>query len=425
MVALAAWSLAAPTTSADPLPATCEGNHFVASWTASPTDALAPLDALGGPVPLGLVNQTLRMIISPHLGGSQARIHLSNRFGTTPVTFGSVTAGIQSDGSTADGIVRVTFDGAPGVTIAPGRDAVSDPVSITFRAFEPLALTLYVPGPTGSPTKHWNANATSYYAPAGSGDLTEHGADQQFSSTTNSWFYVNGLDVMAPASTRSVVAFGDSITDGFVGGSPVSVPADATVADVDGRYPDNLQRRLDAAGIPISVVNSGIGSNRLLTSGEPLMLGPRGLDRFRKDALEQAGVGGILVLEGINDLGLPPVATADAMIAGYQRIIAETHAAGKKIWLATILPASNALVDGTVLAPGSEDSRQQINRWIRDQDLADGVVDFDVALRDPNNPSILLSSYSGPDNLHPNLVGYQAMADAIDLGMLDSATRTC
>ncbi|MFJ1455407.1 GDSL-type esterase/lipase family protein [Nocardia sp. N2S4-5] len=218
-----------------------------------------------------------------------------------------------------------------------------------------------------------------------------------------------------------VVAFGDSITDGFVGATPLAVPADRAVADTNGRYPDVLQRRLDAANIPVSVVNAGIGSNRVLTSGEPLLLGPSGLARFERDALNRAGVGGVLVQEGINDLGLPPHADAPAMIAGYEQLIEAAHRHGKKIWLGTLLPASDAIVDGTLLVPGSEATRQQINAWIRTQTLADGVVDFDAAVRDPGNPAVLRDAYSGPDRLHPSLAGYRAMAETIDLTMLAAA----
>ena len=144
----------------------------------------------------------------------------------------------------------------------------------------------------------------------------------------------------APAS---IVAFGDSITDGFVAATPLSEPVSLAVADKNGRYPDDLQRRLDAAGIPLSVANEGIGSNRLVTDGEPLMLGLSGVQRFQEDALDVPGVKGVLLQEGINDLGLPPQSTTPAdLIAGYEKVIAMAHADGVEIWLGTLLPASNA-----------------------------------------------------------------------------------
>lgn len=279
------------------------GTHFVASWLAGPTDAVALLDASGGPVPLSVDDQTFRMVITPHLGGSEVRVHLTNRFGPTPVTFARVSVGVRTAAAGARDPQPVRFGGKTSITVPVGGDVVSDPVPLRFNAFTPLAVSVYVPGSAGPPTKHWNANATSYYAAARSGDLTTRADGREFGATTGSWLYVSGLDVAASGPVRAVVAFGDSITDGFVGSTPLSVPADRTVADTDDRYPDRLQNILDRAGIPISVVNAGIGSNRLLSSGEPLMLGPAGLERFDHDALDQAGVAGVLLQEGINDLG--------------------------------------------------------------------------------------------------------------------------
>nr|WP_280498100.1 GDSL-type esterase/lipase family protein [Nocardia asiatica] len=151
----------------------------------------------------------------------------------------------------------------------------------------------------------------------------------------------------------------------------------------------------------MSVVNAGIGSNRLLTSGEPLLLGPSGLSRFERDALARSGVGGVLVREGINDLGLPPSAEATAMIAGYEQLITTAHRHRKKIWLGMLLPASDAVVDGVLLAPRSEIDRQRINAWIRTQNRADGIVDFDAALRDPADPSVLRGCLFQPGSPAP------------------------
>ncbi|WP_254206232.1 GDSL-type esterase/lipase family protein [Nocardia alni] len=399
------------------------GTHFVASWLASPTDAISPVDASGGPIPLTVDDQTFRMVISPHLGGSEVRIHLTNRFGLTPVTFGQVNVGVQTAAAAVRDPQPVRFGGKTSITVPAGGDMISDPVALRFNAFTPLAVSIYVPGSAGPPTKHWNANATSYYSPPRSGDLTGRTDGRGFGATTGSWLYLSGLDVAASGPQRAIVAFGDSITDGFVSSTPLSVPADRAVADTNGRYPDRLQHILDRAGIPISVVNAGIGSNRLLASGEPLMLGPSALERFDHDALNQAGVAGVLLQEGINDLGLLPRPDADQMIAGYRQLIARAHARGIKIWLGTLLPASNAIVDGRALAPNSEATRQRINSWIRTQHDADGVVDFDAALRDPADPAVLQAADSSVDHLHPGPHGYQAMADAVDPSMLTTTTE--
>lgn len=412
---------AAAATHAPPAPA-CTGKRWVTGWAASPTDALVPVDATGAPVPTNLVHQTLRMVVAPHLGGATVRVRLSNRFGTTPITFGHVTIGRQQHGAAIAHAQALRFGGQAAVTLPAGADATSDPTTLTFAAFDHLAVSLYLPNYTSTVTKHWNANATSYLTPTLSGDHASQTSGAAFTSTVGSWLYLTGLDVLAPAPTRSVVAFGDSITDGFVSASTLSVPASKAVVDTDTRYPDDLQRRLIAARIPISMVNAGIGSNMLLTDGQPLMLGPSGLHRFQTDALNQAGVGGVLILEGINDLGLHRSPAAD-IIAGLTQLINQAHAAGVKAWLATILPAANALVDGTATAPNSDRDRQLTNTWIRGQKLADGVVDFDQALRDPANPSILRAGYASVDNLHPSPAGYLAMAQAVNLAML--ATATC
>ncbi len=390
--------------------------HWVASWTASPSDASAPVDASLRPVPSHLDDQTLRMVITPHLGGETLRVHLSNRFGSAPVTFGRATIG-RATASGAVGITPVTFDGHDSVTAQPGVDVVSDPVRFTFRAFTTLAVNIFLPGPSGSPTKHWNANATSRYSSPGSGDLTTSAANAAFPDVTEAWLYVDGLDVEAPLTTHCIVAFGDSITDGFVASTPQSIPVTLKVADKNGRYPDDLQRRLDAAHLPISVVNAGIGENEVLADSSAGLGGPSALHRFRADALDVPGCTGVLFMEGINDLGLGQ-RTASQLIAGYKQIIAMAHDARKKIWLGTVPPASNALVDGTRQAPHSEVYREQVNAWIRSQHLADGVVDFDRAIRSHADPAVMNPADAGPDNLHPNLAGYQAMADAVPLSML-------
>lgn len=418
LVAAALLVAASPVASAT---APTEADHWVASWTASPTDSVTPFDGALIPVPEVLVDQTLRMIVTPHLGGTELRLHLSNRFGDAPAQFGNVTVGVERSGTVSD-LSPVTFGGSAQVSVPIGQDVVSDPVALAFTPFTPLAVSIFVPGIQGFPTKHWNANATSYYAPPGTGDLTTVASNARFSLQSEAWLYIDGVDVEAPASTGAIVAFGDSITDGFVASTPFSLPTSLAIADKNGRYPDDLQRRIDAAGIPISVVNAGISANRLVTGGFGLLMGPSGVQRFQEDALDVPGVKGVIVQEGINDLGIPPpVTTPSQLIAGYEEVIAMAHAQGVKIWLGTLLPASNAIIDGPATSPLSEIYREQVNAWIRSQHLADGVIDFDAALRDPSDPTVLDPRYASADNLHPNLLGYQEMAATVDLSMLQSA----
>jgi lysophospholipase L1-like esterase len=395
--------------------------HWVASWAASPSDEVWPVDPTFDPIPIVLVGQTIRDVITPHLGGSELRIHLSNRFGTAPTTFGHVTVGLRTSGAGVSSTKNVTFGGSPSVRVPAGVDVVSDPVSLTFSAFTPLALSLYVPGIQSTITKHWNANATSYYTGILSGDATTQLGGRSYSNPMVSWFYLDGLDVEAPPTTSAIVAFGDSITDGWVSGSVASLPANTTQDDGNGRYPDDLQRRLDSDRFPLSVVNAGISSNGLVSS-TPLT-GPTGVSRLKLDALNQAGVAGIILLEGINDLSATSSGAKPAKLeSGYTNAIRQVHAAGLKIWLGTILPASNSIVDGVLVTPSSEIYRQEVNQWIRAQKLSDGVIDFDAALRNPADPSQLAPQYSSIDHLHPNLAGYQAMANAVPLSLLTRST---
>ena len=323
LVAAALLVAASPVASAT---APTEADHWVASWTASPTDSVTPFDGALIPVPEVLVDQTLRMIVTPHLGGTELRLHLSNRFGDAPAQFGNVTVGVERSGTVSD-LSPVTFGGSAQVSVPIGQDVVSDPVALAFTPFTPLAVSIFVPGIQGFPTKHWNANATSYYAPPGTGDLTTVASNARFSLQSEAWLYIDGVDVEAPASTGAIVAFGDSITDGFVASTPFSLPTSLAIADKNGRYPDDLQRRIDAAGIPISVVNAGISANRLVTGGFGLLMGPSGVQRFQEDALDVPGVKGVIVQEGINDLGIPPpVTTPSQLIAGYEEVIAMAHA---------------------------------------------------------------------------------------------------
>jgi lysophospholipase L1-like esterase len=392
---------------------------WVATWAASPSSASLGLDPTLSSEPTTLTGQSVRMIITPHANGSLLRLHLSNRFGTAPLTLDHVTVAGQVTGAETTTPVTVRFGGSSSVTIPAGADVLSDPVPLPVTAFHPLAVSIFAQN-AATITQHWDANATSYYANANTGDQATSTAGRDFSNSMTSWYFVDEADVQSTA--RSVVAFGDSITDGWVAATPLSVPVTSSILNTNGRYPDDLQRRLTAAGINLSVANAGISSNQLLASGSGItaIYGPSGLSRLNLDALQVAGVSGIIVLEGINDLGLGQGVSPAQLEAGYTQLITEAHAAGLKIWLGTLTPAANAIIDGTLTAPNSEAYREQVNAWIRTQALSDGVIDFDAAIRNPQDPSEILPSLAGPDNLHPNLAGYQAMANAVNLAQLQS-----
>ncbi len=355
-----------------------------------------------------LLDQTVRMIIAPHQAGDTVRVHLTNRFGSSPVALGPVTIGVRSSGAAlAPGSERaVTFGGQSAVTISPGADAVSDPVTLTFAAFQDLAVSVAVPGIVLAPTEHVATRQTSYQSPILSGDHAAESGGSSFTQTTTGsfstgWYFLDGVDVLAPGTVGAVVTFGDSITDGYQG--IASSTEQLATIDTDGRYPDDLARRLRDAGVPLSVLNAGLGSNFLLSSSTAN--GPSGLLRFTTDALSQPGITDVIVLEGINDIRSG--ATAGQLTGAYQQLIAQAHAAGVSVQLGTITP------DGV-----ADPVRDAVNQWIRTQRLSDGVIDFDAAVRDPGNPSAISPSYDGGDHIHLSLAGYQAMADAVDLAAL-------
>ena len=396
----------------------CAGPHWVRGWNSAPTDSLSLLDPTLTPN-LSVARQTYRTVVSPRVRGSQVRVHLTNEFRADPLQIESVTLGEQSTGAALTSPpTALTFGGSQQVTIPPFEEIVSDPIPLDTTAFAPLAITTYVPGSTTFLTGHWNGNAPTYYTPPGSGDHSQDIRSDAFTLSTSNDLIVSGVDVLAPAGTSAVVAFGDSITDGFVAGSIASVPLSHTSIDDRVRYPSQLQRRVNDANLPLAVVNSGQSSSKLLQHGYLPPLGRSGLSRIEDDIINVDGVRDAIILQGINDLGLPPWANATQLITGFTEVINRLHAKGIRVHLGTILPASNAIPNGTFAAPFSNTDRLTVNNWIRRDSPADTIIDFDAALRDPTNPNVLNPKYAGIDNLHPSPAGYIAMANTIDLSTL-------
>jgi lysophospholipase L1-like esterase len=390
-----------------PAEAAC-GHHglackWVATWTASPM-AAAP-ERLAAPDDFssaGFDGQTIRDIVWTSAGGQAARISVSNQFGTRPVTFGQVDIGISAGGPL---IVpgtshRVTFAGNASVTIAPGASAVSDPVAMAVPAQTDLAVSLYASGPTGPATYHSDAQQINYVSTPGDYAGSESAA--AFTITSQHWYFLDEVDVQAGAATAgTVVAFGDSITDGY-----------RSTVGANDRWPNDLARRLlaDPLARVHAVVDEGISGNRVLANS--VLFGVNAQARFLLDAAAVSGARYVILLEGINDIGFT-LTPAARIIAGYEHLIAAAHAAGLKIFGATLTPFQGS---GYYSAAG-EAEREAINRWIRTSGAFDGVIDFDQAVRDPADPLRLLPAYDSGDHLHPNDAGYKAMADAINLAL--------
>jgi lysophospholipase L1-like esterase len=408
---------------ADPLPS-CSDQGWVGVWAAAPSDASAGTDDFdrydmsNNPKPV-VRDETVRAILTPTSGGTTARVRLSNRFGTVPVIFTQTTIARRAAGPAVvpGSTAPLTFGGSRSVTAAPGQDVLSDPVTISFQAFEPLAVSIFVAGDIGKPTEHYVARQTSYFTSEGAGDHTADIDGRAFTHRTTTRPFVSGIEVLAPMSTGAVLTLGDSITDGYQGQKDGTPEATESI-DADGRWPDVLGRRLGAAGRPLSVLNLGIAGNRVLqdaTSGDnPDVYGPAAIRRLDADVLSQAGVTTVILHAGINDMLMSPTASVEGLIGGYRDVIDRLHAQGLRVLQATVTP----LGGNTGVLPDTEEKRQAINAWIRDESPADGVIDFDATVRDPADPLRINPSYDGSDHLHFNLAGYLAMGNAIPLEQL-------
>ena len=355
--------------------------------------------------PATVTNQTLRQIVHTSIGGSRVRVVLSNAFGTAPIQVGGASVALRAQDSSIQPASSKTllFDGAPTAMILAGATLVSDPVDLTLAPLSDVAIDLFVPGELGvspSPvTTHNGASQTNYVSDTGNhvGEATMTAALRP-----GAWFLVARVEVASPANTLAVVTFGDSITDGA-----------RSTPDLNNRWPDVLARRLAARkGTGVAVLNAGISGNRVLGDGA----GINALARFDKDVLMQTGVTHVMVMEGINDIGLArgnPTPSAADLIAGHKQLIERAHARGLKIYGATLTPYEGA----AYYSPEGEAKRQALNEWIRSSGAYDGVIDFDKATRDPAAPSKFLPAYDSGDHLHPGDAGYTAMGNAVDLAL--------
>jgi lysophospholipase L1-like esterase len=351
-------------------------------------------------------NQTIREIVHVSAGGKQIRVRLSNAYGKQPVEIASAHVALAGKGAAiVAGSDRVlTFSGQKSVTIPPDALLLSDAVTINVPAASDLAISIYLPKQTNGAGIHYDARQTNYI---GQGDLTA-APGMPNAATTGSWLFLTGVDVAGSGSAATLVAFGDSITDGA-----------ASTENANHRWPNFLAERLLGRGI--GVLDEGIGGNRVLRDAHTnLAFGVSALARFDRDVLAQPGVKYVIVLEGINDLGhagpdLFPDEQANAqdIIAGLKQLAERAHEKGLKIYGATLTPFAGTIFKG-YYSPAKDVQRKAINRWIRTSGAFDGVIDFEKAVQDRSNPDRIAPAYDSGDHLHPKDAGYKAMADAVD-----------
>ena len=399
-------------------PTLASRNSWIATWAASPQptapDRHRPL--------LNLEDQTVRERVRVSVGGPQICLRLSNEYGSSPLLVGAATVGVPTDPASVKpgSLQAVTFAGRDSVTIPAGAPVLSDPVAFPVTPGAEITISLYFPKRVSTPTLH--ALALKRAVVSQRGDHTRAEKIEAVAASESS-ILLSAVLVPAQPSHRLVVAFGDSVTDG-----------DGSAMDADRNWPGDLIRRLGKTpeGSKVAVVNAGIVGNRLLSDCFLASAGCFSLSalaRFDRDALALPGVTHIVLLEGINDIGFPgakigesylaeptDVRTAEELLGAYRQLISRARAHGVKLIAATITPFEGVDVPG-YYSESKEAIRQTVNKWIRTSGSFDAVIDFDAVLRDPDHPSRLLPRFASEDHLHPNDLGYQAMADAIDLAI--------
>ncbi|HWK40511.1 MAG TPA: SGNH/GDSL hydrolase family protein [Croceibacterium sp.] len=382
--------------------------RWVGSWTAAPH---APLGTEGPFAAASYDNVTLSQILRISEGGTKVRVRFSNRYGSVPLEIGAARiVRIDDAGKEIAGTARtLTFGGQGGAVIPRGAPFISDAVDLDVPDLARMKVEIFLPRETGPCTCHLTGSDELTVSPPGNfvGKAFEPVSKAQFRA------FLSGVDVDSPDAHGTIVAYGDSITDG-VGSTP----------GANHRWPDILANRLQAAGQEWAVANQAISGNRVLSPG----MGESALSRFDEDVLSLPNVKYIIVFEGVNDIGnrfgpqrggvggLPidqPQITVEQMIAGYKQIVARAHEKGIKVIGSPIGPYKGA----SYWSEEGEAARQRINDWILNSGTFDATVRLDTAFADPADPQSMREGYHMGDHLHGSDAGLKAVGDSIDLSL--------
>ena len=410
---------------------------WVVAWGASPENAASSSTNPGG------AEQTFRSFFYPSVSGSMERVRFSNYFGTTPVTIGAARLAVAATPPAVDSThdVALSFNGSPSITIAPGMEVTSDPVNVSYAFGQKMAVTAYVAGTFAPLNQHASLVTTNYSSVPNAGNTTTDATGATFSQSNSEWFLISGMDVYGQYE-GTVAIFGSSTIDGF--GSNLGdtnaypVPNVAVAGQDNDRISDALARSLNAAGYHIGVLNAGIlGESAGPSSGSAS--GSPGVDRIGRDVLHQPGIKAVVIDLGQVDLRLSACGDATEVEASLQNMVAQAYAAGVRVILGTVAPASYCTNTSSPnygpnpaagLDPFAGDAnpgpqnpenvqRRLVNSWIKTTGASlPGVVaiaDFESALADPAHPDFLIPTLNSGDNFHPNGAGYQIKSQAISI----------
>jgi lysophospholipase L1-like esterase len=374
---------------------------WVGTWACAPYS----MGTNNSDLPPVIANNTVRQVIRVSIGGDTVRVKFSNKTCASAVTMKSVNIAVSPDGTkspvTASTITPLKFKDSVSVTMNAGATATSDPVAFSLKPSDRIAITICY-GSAGHGTDltgHVASRTDSYVA---TGDQTANATLTGTVTVTAHWLHIIAMDVLADTvTTHAVACLGNSITDGL-----------GLSGGLQNRWPDAFSVKLLAnpATAHVGVLNLGIGGTNVTGGAQTC-----GSSRYQQDVLGQSGVKWVIILYGVNDIN--GGANATTITNAYKTMIADGHKNGMKVYGATLTPFKGH----SYYSVAHEQVRQDVNKWIRTPNNFDGIVDFDKVVQDPNTPEQFLAKYKN-DGLHPNIEGYKAMGESIDLTLFTIPT---
>ena len=385
----------------------CSGSKTVSTgnkgWVGTWSTAPQLVEPHNMPPEPGLTENTLRQTVRVSIGGGVVRLRFSNAFSKSPVELKSVAIAQSLEGSSVDVSTQKTlkFNNNPGIIMAPGGEAFSDPVKFNLKPGSRLAVTIHFGKTSPDVTGHPGSRTTSFILSGN--NISSSGFAGAVK--TDHWYVIQGIDVQGNKNSKTIAVLGNSITDGRGSGT-----------NKQNRWTDILSARLleNPDTKNTGVLNLGIGGNCVVRGG----LGPTALERFDRDILSQSNVRWLIILEGINDIGSAKTQVeadkiAAELIAAYDEMINKAHAKGILVYGATMLPFAGSFYD----TPYRQTARDAVNEWIRNSRRFDAVIDFDKIMRNPENVKTILTDMHDGDFLHPNQAGYRRMGENVNLGL--------